>query len=235
MASAVQSSRDWLRSPRTNLLAWWIPQAGILTGLVLPVPVRAAIWITALIWMGTACILNAKRCGRTHCRYTGPYYLGTIAPVLVSTFGIEAQEPGRTGEYTDGVPNGAVRWIRRYRVGSRARYDAHVLIWICRISRLTVFVALTVSVGIQDEWRPTLRLGRIAGLIEGLRVNPAGDLAGAAEPERVIGVITKLCVMRAEAGVDERRHAKAWPRSAFPTEWGLARGARCIVQNFLSE
>src|SRR3984893_7311226 len=56
MASAVQGSRDWLRSPRTNLLAWWIPQAGILTGLVLPVPVRAAIWITALIWMGTACI-----------------------------------------------------------------------------------------------------------------------------------------------------------------------------------
>src|SRR3984893_14291594 len=88
MASAVQSSRDWLRSPRTNLLAWWTPQAGILTGLVLPVPVRAAIWITALIWMGTACILNAKRCGRTHCRYTGPYYLGTIAPVLVLALGL---------------------------------------------------------------------------------------------------------------------------------------------------
>jgi len=33
--------------------------------------------------MGTACILNAKRCGRTHCRYTGPYYLAMIAPVVV--------------------------------------------------------------------------------------------------------------------------------------------------------
>ena len=31
--------------------------------------------------MGTACILNAKRCGRTHCRYTGPYYFAMIAPV----------------------------------------------------------------------------------------------------------------------------------------------------------
>jgi hypothetical protein len=69
-------------------LAWWIPQAGILAGLFLPVPVRAAIWITALIWMGTACILNARRCGRTHCRYTGPYYLATIAPVLLLALGI---------------------------------------------------------------------------------------------------------------------------------------------------
>jgi hypothetical protein len=39
-------------------------------------------WIAALMWMGTACILNARRCGRTHCRYTGPYYLVMIAPVL---------------------------------------------------------------------------------------------------------------------------------------------------------
>jgi hypothetical protein len=26
--------------------------------------------------MGTACILNARRCGRTHCRYTGAVLLG---------------------------------------------------------------------------------------------------------------------------------------------------------------
>ena len=89
MASdTVQRSRDWLRSPRTNLLAWWIPQAAILAGLFFPVPVRSAIWIIALIWMGTACILNARRCGRTHCRYTGPYYLAMIAPVIVLASGI---------------------------------------------------------------------------------------------------------------------------------------------------
>jgi hypothetical protein len=78
----VRSSRDWLRSPHTSLLAWWIPHAAILAGLFAPVPVRTAIWIIALIWMGTACILNAKRCGRTHCRFTGPYYLAMIIPVL---------------------------------------------------------------------------------------------------------------------------------------------------------
>jgi hypothetical protein len=83
----VQSSRDWFRNPRTNLLAWWIPQAAALVSLLVPVPARAAIWIVALIWLGTACILNAKRCGRTHCRYTGPYYLTMIAPVLVLGLG----------------------------------------------------------------------------------------------------------------------------------------------------
>src|SRR5438445_13820627 len=88
MASAVQISRDWLRSPRTNLLAWWIPQAAMLAGLFLPMPVRAAIWISALIWMGTACILNSRRCGRTHCRYTGPYYLAMIVPVAVLASGV---------------------------------------------------------------------------------------------------------------------------------------------------
>lgn len=53
---------------------------------------RALIWIVALIWMGTACILNARQCGRTHCRYTGPYYLAMIAPVLVLGSGIVEME-----------------------------------------------------------------------------------------------------------------------------------------------
>ena len=76
-------SRDWLGSMQTSLLAWWLPQAAIPGSLLAPVSVRAAIWIIALIWMGTACILNAKRCNRTHCRYTGPYYLAMVGPVLV--------------------------------------------------------------------------------------------------------------------------------------------------------
>ena len=38
--------------------------------------------------MGTACILNARRCYRTHCRYTGPYYLAMTAPVIALGAGI---------------------------------------------------------------------------------------------------------------------------------------------------
>src|SRR5258708_29698695 len=58
-------------------------KAAILAGLFVPVSVRAVIWIIALIGMGTACIVNARWCNRTHCRYTGPYYLAMIAPVVV--------------------------------------------------------------------------------------------------------------------------------------------------------
>jgi hypothetical protein len=84
----VETSRDWLGSTRTNLLAWRIPQVAILGALFVPVPARTAIWTIALICMGTACILNGRRCHRTHCRYTGPYYLAMIAPVLALGFGI---------------------------------------------------------------------------------------------------------------------------------------------------
>jgi hypothetical protein len=84
----VQSSRDWLNSLRTSALAWWIPKAAIVAGLFFPPPARTGTWIIALVWMGTACILNSKRCGRTHCRYTGPYYLAMIAPVLALASGV---------------------------------------------------------------------------------------------------------------------------------------------------
>src|ERR1700737_2659864 len=84
MANArTQTSLDWLGGVYTSLLAWWMPKVAILAGLFFPVSVRAMIWIIALIWMGTACILNARRCNRTHCRYTGPYYLAMIVPVVV--------------------------------------------------------------------------------------------------------------------------------------------------------
>jgi len=77
-----------LRSPRTHLLAWKIPQAAIIVGLLAPERLRTAVWTIALLWKGTACILNARRCRRTHCRYTGPYYLAMIVPTFVLGSGI---------------------------------------------------------------------------------------------------------------------------------------------------
>ena len=70
------------------MLVWKIPQAAIIADLLAPEPLRTAIWIVALLWKGTACILNARRCGRTHCRYTGPYYLATIVPTFVLGSGV---------------------------------------------------------------------------------------------------------------------------------------------------
>ena len=84
----TQTARDWLGSIRTSVLAWWMPKAAILAGLLVPVSVRATIWIIMLVWMGVACLLNARRCNRTHCRYTGPYYLAMIMPVMALGTGI---------------------------------------------------------------------------------------------------------------------------------------------------
>jgi hypothetical protein len=80
--NAVRSSRDWLGSPPTSLIAWWLPQAAILATAFVPVPVRTAVWVIALTWMGRACMLNARRYRRTHCPFTGPFYLAMIIPVL---------------------------------------------------------------------------------------------------------------------------------------------------------
>jgi hypothetical protein len=85
---AIQPSRDWLGSTRASALAWWVPQAAIVVALTAPVSLRAVVWLVALIWIGTACVLNSRRCGRTHCRYTGPYYLAMIVPVLVLASGV---------------------------------------------------------------------------------------------------------------------------------------------------
>jgi hypothetical protein len=77
-----------LGSSRTNVLAWGLPHAALVLGLFVGVPARTAIWLVALAWMGAACLLNARRCGRTHCRYTGPYYLAMMIPVLVFGSGV---------------------------------------------------------------------------------------------------------------------------------------------------
>jgi hypothetical protein len=37
--------------------------------------------------------LDAQQCGRTHCRYTGPYYLAMIVPVAVVGLGITPLTP----------------------------------------------------------------------------------------------------------------------------------------------
>jgi hypothetical protein len=80
--TGVEASADWVGSVRSNILAWWLPQLAIIAALFVEAPARTVIWVSALGWMGAACLLNARRCGRTHCRFTGPFYLAMILPVL---------------------------------------------------------------------------------------------------------------------------------------------------------
>jgi hypothetical protein len=73
---------DWVSNARSFAIAWGLPTSFIFMGLFTGPTMRAALWTLALSWMGGACLLNARRCGRTHCRFTGPYYLAMIIPVL---------------------------------------------------------------------------------------------------------------------------------------------------------
>ena len=90
MSAISKSAADWVGDARTYCLARRIPKGAIMAALFASVPLRAVVWTVALFWMGMACILNARRCGRTHCRYTGPYYLAMILPVVLLASGVVA-------------------------------------------------------------------------------------------------------------------------------------------------
>jgi len=36
---------------------------------------RTFLWSTSLAVMGGACLFNSSRCGRVHCRFTGPFFI----------------------------------------------------------------------------------------------------------------------------------------------------------------
>ena len=67
--------QDWASDWLTLGAVWGLPTVAMLLALPL-IPIwRAVVWITMLAWMGAAYVINARRCGRTHCRYTGPFFL----------------------------------------------------------------------------------------------------------------------------------------------------------------
>jgi len=109
-----QRSNDWLSNADTNLVAWWLPKGAIIAALFGAAPLRAAIWTVALLWMGIACILNARRCGRTHCRYTGPL-LGDDTPGACSGIQPNLREHLRMART---CPSHSLWWLA-YLVGDR--------------------------------------------------------------------------------------------------------------------
>lgn len=95
VAGGAGPAGDWARSPRGYLLAWGIPTIALIGAAYLAPGPRAAVWIAALVWMAAGCLANARRCGRVHCRYTGPYYLALTVPVAL--MGLGAIDPGPWG------------------------------------------------------------------------------------------------------------------------------------------
>jgi hypothetical protein len=82
--SVNKMHHDWVDRPGMGFV-WWCLPLGIGVALnFLAISRRAAalIWMGAFLWMGTGCILNARRCRRLHCYISGPaFFLGAAALV----------------------------------------------------------------------------------------------------------------------------------------------------------
>ena len=80
------SESDLLRGP-VALVLWYIPGALVLIGVFWREG-RAWLWTPALAVAGTACLVNASRCGRLHCYFTGPLWLLGAMATLLRAFSI---------------------------------------------------------------------------------------------------------------------------------------------------
>lgn len=90
-SSNAQSSvvqRDWAGNGRAFTLLWGIPIALMVAAGSVPPLLRAVIWTLMLLWMGSVCLVNARRCGRTHCRFTGPFFILMAMGVVAYATGV---------------------------------------------------------------------------------------------------------------------------------------------------
>lgn len=92
-----KQTSDLLDSRLFNLLIYWVPAMVLVGSASAPLSslVRAEIWAAALTVMGIGCLINAARCGRMHCYFTGPYFLIMAAAAL--TYGLGALPLGARG------------------------------------------------------------------------------------------------------------------------------------------
>ena len=94
MAAGRESDqRDWANVGRGQLAGWGLPVVAMIAagGLEL----EAVVWPAALAWMGGACLANARRCGRMHCFFTGPFFLAMAA--LALAVGLDVVSLGARG------------------------------------------------------------------------------------------------------------------------------------------
>lgn len=85
---ARRARKDWAGNWRSLAGLWGIPAMAMAIATLLDPLSRTVIWSAALIWMGGACLANARRCGRTHCRFTGPFYLLIAVLVIAHAAGV---------------------------------------------------------------------------------------------------------------------------------------------------
>jgi hypothetical protein len=90
-----EHSRDLLNSRAKAWLLWGPPWALILIGGAFGDRARTISWTLGFAFAGTACVMNARRCGRRHCFYLGPLYL--LAALASLLYGLRWLPTGAHG------------------------------------------------------------------------------------------------------------------------------------------
>jgi hypothetical protein len=83
MPNQADKHEDWVGQRWSFFLAWGVPTIAMITAIWLAVHAKTLIWAVSLIWMGGACLMNARRYSRTHCYFTGPFFLIMSVAVLL--------------------------------------------------------------------------------------------------------------------------------------------------------
>lgn len=91
---AEPKQRDLLASPNTRLL-FWLPWLLILIGGFIGGVTRTVLWTVGFSLAGAICLVNARRCGRRHCFYTGPLFL--LAALASLLYGLHVLPLGLHG------------------------------------------------------------------------------------------------------------------------------------------
>jgi hypothetical protein len=89
MSSATS---DWSCHSPSFLLGWGLPIAGMSISGAMKPEWMFLIWPIALLWISVACLVNASRCGRVHCYFTGTFFF--ILAVLSGLHGFNIVDLG---------------------------------------------------------------------------------------------------------------------------------------------
>ena len=79
----------------SGLLLWIVPVVVLVISANLGGLYPAIAWPAALVFMGGACLVNARRCGRRHCFLTGPFFL--FMALLSLLYGMGVLDLGKRG------------------------------------------------------------------------------------------------------------------------------------------
>lgn len=89
------NERDLLSSRWATLLLWIGPWVLIIgTGGTSSI-IHTIVWTCAFTVAGVACLVNARRCGRLHCFFTGPVFL--LAALASLLYGLDELPLGGHG------------------------------------------------------------------------------------------------------------------------------------------